>query len=570
MMSSEEMLRATVAALLSRTGERQAELAAGIGLSPTGLSRRQSGRATWSLEDVDRLSAHWGIAVPDLLGGISHAVECLPADRLPTSAQATTSAPKASAAGQLPLPAGPEESPKVSPAPPDTEPDTPPAPAPEQQPATAPATATATAPAPAPAPAPVPVAALPAAPVGAPVVAAPDPGQAGTPEPCVLCGKGTTARAAGQPQHMYGLCVGGQLPTTLAPQTPPAPAPAPAASAVTDAGTPPAPSPSPPRRTAGYAEGDLGTTITATVARVLREHDGDTDAARAALVKRAIPDVMALFAQSRATGRYEHKDFPPTEDILKKRTQKGADAIWEGRPKWHNTTLVAAVKAGDHAALDITALDANAAYLSAWKTRLPLGRLVHDTSGLHDPKKAGVHLIIPPAWDHTDLPSPLGARMEPGDLWVTEPTLRLLQRCAKDGLCEAPVIRESYVSGSTEGLLEKLRRTLAEARATAIATDDTLTVEYIKAMYSKFVSTIGESSTNREIRRPDWMHIIRSQAFANLWLKAHKARTGGLTVVQMSGTDELHIAGDWKTVFAEGRGLADMKTKETYTLGGKP
>ncbi|MBR7677854.1 dihydrolipoamide S-succinyltransferase [Streptomyces daliensis] len=277
---------------------------------------------------------------------------------------------------------------------------------------------------------------------------------------------------------------------------------------------------------------------------------------------------MALFAQSRTTGRYEHKDFPPTEDILKKRSQKGADAIWEGRPKWRNTTLAQAVKSGNHDPLDVTALDANAAYLSAWKTRLPLGRLVHDTSGNHDPKKAGMHLITPPDWDHTDLPNPLGARTEPGNLWITEPTLRLLQRCAKNDLCDPPVTHESFTSGSTEGLLEKLRRALADLRATALADDDTVTAEYIKAMYSKFVSTIGESSANREIRRPDWMHIIRSQAFANLWLKADKARRGGLTVVQMSGTDELHVAGDWKTVFREGRGLADMKSKETYTLGG--
>lgn len=506
-MSTEEKLRLTVAALLARTGERQADLAKAVELTTTALSRRQTGRAQWSLADVDRLSAHWGIGVPDLLTGITHAVDAMPADRLPT---ATTPAPT---------------------------------------PATAPETKTAAA---------LTGAAQPGddrpqPQTTAPAVAPPDPAQAADAAPCVLCGAPTTARAAGHPQHMYGLCVGGQLPAAT---------PAPTADTST-------PSSVPSRRARpAPAEGDLGQAITGRVAEVLREHDGDTDATVATLIKHAVPDVMDYFARSRASGRYEHKDFPPTEEILRKTSQKGADAIWEGRPKWRNDELAKAVRADIHAPVDVVALDANAAYLAALKTRLPLGRLVHDLTGRHDPKKAGVHLIAPPAWDHTGMPSPLGARIELGDLWVTEPTLRLLFDCANNGWCDPPVIRESWTSGSTEALLEKLRRTFVAVRAHALAEGDTVTVEYIKSMYSKFVSTIGESSANREIRRPDWMHIIRSQAFANLWRRADRARRGGLTLIQMSGTDELHVAGDWRAVFAEGRGMAEMKEKDTYTIGG--
>ncbi|MEV6319449.1 dihydrolipoamide S-succinyltransferase [Streptomyces sp. NPDC051776] len=206
--------------------------------------------------------------------------------------------------------------------------------------------------------------------------------------------------------------------------------------------------------------------------------------------------------------------------------------------------------------------------LSALKTHLPIGKLVHATDGQHDRKRSGVHLIDRTTWDHTDLPDPLGARQEPGPFWITEPTLRLLQRCASLDLCDTPVIHESWTSGCTEALLEKLRRGLAAAREHAIAGGDELATEYIKMMYSKFVSTIGESTSNTEMRRPDWMHIIRSQAFANLWLKAHKAHTAGLTVVEMKGTDELHLIGDWQSLWNEGRGLAEVKAKHTYSLGG--
>lgn len=83
-------------------------------------------------------------------------------------------------------------------------------------------------------------------------------------------------------------------------------------------------------------------------------------------------------------------------------------------------------------------------------------------------------------------------------------------------------------------------------------------------MYAKFVSTMGESSYNKELRRPDWMHLIRSQAFTNLWSKAYKAHTEGMTVVRICGTDELHLQGYWRHVFREGRDLSEVKVKDSY------
>jgi hypothetical protein len=47
-----------------------------------------------------------------------------------------------------------------------------------------------------------------------------------------------------------------------------------------------------------------------------------------------------------------------------------------------------------------------------------------------------------------------------------------------------------------------------------------------------------------------------------------KARDAGLTLVQMMGTDELHVVGDWRSVFPEGRKVSGVKLKDTYTVGG--
>ncbi|KOU26174.1 acyltransferase, partial [Streptomyces sp. WM6349] len=76
-MGTEELLRLTVAALMTRTGVRQNVVAEALGLSQAQVSRKQAGRQHWSLEDVDGLAAHFGLHVLDLLAGPTHAVGVL-------------------------------------------------------------------------------------------------------------------------------------------------------------------------------------------------------------------------------------------------------------------------------------------------------------------------------------------------------------------------------------------------------------------------------------------------------------------------------------------------------------
>jgi transcriptional regulator with XRE-family HTH domain len=376
------------------------------------------------------------------------------------------------------------------------------------------------------------------------------------PEPCVLCGQPARHQVAGFPQHLDPAQCATPDPT------PTIPAKLPQSRTTESVQTAPM-----GRRVRAASTTDPSSApIAAAVAEALATHEGDVEAATASLVKRAIPDAMALLDDCRRGGRYAIVAHPWIPDILRKQSARGADQIWEARPKWTRPEL----PAGRH---EVTALDINGAYLSALKTHLPLGQLEHTVGNVHDRRRAGVHLITPHAWEHgAYLPNPIGNRDEPGPLWVTEPTLRLLLRLSgpKYALCEPPEIHESFTSGATENLLEKFRITLKDARDTAIAEGDEATLEYVKAMYSKFVSTMGESNYNRELYRPDWMHLIRSQAFANLWAKALKAHDAGLAVVRVMGTDELHVVGDWRRVFPEGRGVFEVKVKDVYSVGTAP
>ena len=333
------------------------------------------------------------------------------------------------------------------------------------------------------------------------------------------------------------------------------------------------------RRTssAEQVRSELREMIAEAVDQELGKAGGDADVAAGALVRRAIPEVMGLFARTRAQARYEYTAYPALPDVLRKPSKTDPDLVWEARPSWRNPGF----RRHPDGEVVVTALDVNAAYLSAMKTWLPIGKLTHSVGGEHDRKRAGVHLITPGVWEHPGLPSPLGDREEGGPVWVTEPTLRLLLRLSgpKHRLMPGPVIHESWTSSATETFLDSLRQLLAGARADALEAGDEVTAAFVKAMYSKFVSTLGESSHNREIVRPDWMHLIRSQAFANLWSRAHKAHQAGLTVISALGTDELHLAGDWRQTWNEGRGLGEMKVKTdrdghpvTYTattVGGR-
>ncbi|MFI8008260.1 helix-turn-helix domain-containing protein [Streptomyces sp. NPDC086010] len=425
-------------------------------------------------------------------------------------------------------------------------------------------------------PTPAPAAQAPATFTSAQTLRGPD-GRAieGDPGPCIRCGMETTYQSTdGRPLHSGAMC---QPAGTAAPVDPTTTAPA-AQAPVSPAPASPAPAPVPTRperraRSAARAQADVSSLIGRAVHEEAERAGGDEEEALKALIKRAIPDVMHLFNETRATGRYDYTAYPALPDILKKPSKKDPDQIWEARPRFHHPGYSLRAP-GD---VKVTALDVNAAYLSALKCWLPIGKLEHSTGtdGV-DPKRSGVHLITPAPWAHPHLPDPIGDRDEPGALWVTNATLRLLQRLSgpKYALTDAPVIHESWTSGATENFLDALRKLLSAARDEAIENRDTLTLEYVKAMYSKFISTMGESIHNREMVRPDWMHIIHSQAYANLWGKAYKASQAGLDVVAMMGTDELHVTGDWRQVFPEGRSVSQMKIKHSdakasgeYTVG---
>ncbi|MCX4826893.1 hypothetical protein OG883_45485 [Streptomyces sp. NBC_01142] len=534
--STLEILRGSVEALLTVAGQKQNQLADGIGLPNYAVSRRQSGRSPWGFDEADAIALHFGIPTLTLLAGAETACEAYASSRGSTVTE---------------LVAAPKGTPRTAGAGPAA-----PAPASTESKSGDPASH-----------------------------ADDDVTELPTPAACVLCGRPAATALEGFPQHVSAddceaakRAAQAQTPTTEVQAEPARHDPAPSPTGTTQ--EPPRSRPfragqvARPRQERSDTK-DAGVAfLRNNIEHALQEHNGDLEAAQAFLIRKAIPHAMDLLDITRKGGRYDVVQFPWLPEILNKPTKDKPDQIWEARPKWSRAWD--SLPPGIHT---VDELDINGAYLSALKTHLPLGELVHSEGHIDTikEKRSGFHLVTPGEWRHAHLPNPLGEREEDGRLWIGEPTLRQLNRAASEKygrLCAPPEIHESWTSGSTEHLLEYVRVALTEVRAEAIAKDDIVAREYVKAMYSKLVSTMGDSNFNRDLHRPDWMHIIRSAAFSNLWEKAFKAHAAGLHVVRVSGTDELHVIGDWRAavgaggrrIFPEGRGVTEVKLKNQRTI----
>lgn len=224
---------------------------------------------------------------------------------------------------------------------------------------------------------------------------------------------------------------------------------------------------------------------------------------------------------------------------------------------------------------ELTVLDKPGAYLGILgSTEIPIGRLTHhEGTGPADEGQAhwaGIHRLDHwPTWSRTDLPHPGGNEPNEKEIWIPTPILKLLLQ-NKEFLSDFTVL-ESWTGRTTR--LTQFQVELRDARAQAIVHNDSEFLEFLKAMYSKGISTAGESSHNQDLWRPDWVCILRSQANANMWRAAQRAVEAGLTVAAVRKTDELHLVGTpeviWSAkrngvpVFRQGTGLSEWKTKIT-------
>lgn len=241
--------------------------------------------------------------------------------------------------------------------------------------------------------------------------------------------------------------------------------------------------------------------------------------------------------------------------------------VHEGAHHWVNPTIASGSS--------VTTIDRNGSFLGVLgSAELPIGRLRHEHGSTPDPAQVGLHRIDQwPTWDRPDLPHPGGAQPHGRELWITTPTLKLLRQRELMGLGPFTVL-ESWLGAKMR--LEQLAAELRSARQYAIDTDDQDLLDYVKATYSIGLATMGESSANTRLWRPDWVAIIRATFHANMDRAAHRIAGEGIPLAAVCHTDEIHVCETAADVFAsravtEGQALSHWKRKgEPYSWTGRP
>lgn len=81
MTSTQNRLRATLAALMQVTGESHEDLGRALRVSQATISRKQGRQSRWTLDDCDAIAKHYEISIGDLLSSTDNALNALERNR---------------------------------------------------------------------------------------------------------------------------------------------------------------------------------------------------------------------------------------------------------------------------------------------------------------------------------------------------------------------------------------------------------------------------------------------------------------------------------------------------------
>lgn len=153
---------------------------------------------------------------------------------------------------------------------------------------------------------------------------------------------------------------------------------------------------------------------------------------------------------------------------------------------------------------------------------------------------AGIWRIRLEEWTESGIGHPLGRlALEDGPLWVTSASLDHLEKLARAGRLDAPVVLEGWAGRRNSSLFERFSEWSRK----------------IYAMPDSEERTAGKRGASQAIRafwpksaqarspwfRPDWNVSIRAEASVRHWIRADQAVQAGATLLALRSTDEAHI-----------------------------
>lgn len=233
-----------------------------------------------------------------------------------------------------------------------------------------------------------------------------------------------------------------------------------------------------------------------------------------------------------------------------------------------------------HDPADLVTLDVNGAYLAVLSgAKLSLSALKH-TGPLKYPdhRLPGYYLVDVHRWQDTRIVSPLGDSKLGAKVWITAPTLEILQQLSGENWPET-VVHDSWTApeernGRGHGVtrLANWAAWLKELREAALDSGDPEYREDVKDAYGAAINMLlgnAEGADRKsKIRRPDWNRTIRAAHSANQWRKAWRSLARGCEVLAMGNTDELTYHHDHVEILAK-LATEDPKAPIKFDLTGR-
>ncbi|MET8680044.1 DnaB-like helicase C-terminal domain-containing protein [Streptomyces sp. NPDC004647] len=262
--------------------------------------------------------------------------------------------------------------------------------------------------------------------------------------------------------------------------------------------------------------------------------------------------------------------------------------VMDGEPRWvHPDITTEKTKAGKRDRLIVPAafrtgrlctIDRNGSYPSACSA-VPLApnKLLH-TGPLNEVGKdrAGAFLITVPAWNHPDMPHPLGRLAErtdeQGRAWVTTPHVRQLQNLIKNGFITEPlIVHDSWTGKANESLFKPFYEKARAARAELVQAGGEPYTEYKRrlSIALRLLWPKGEK-VNSPFWRPDWRMALVAEASVRHWSVAHRAVQAGHTLVALRNVDEAVFFtpdGQAPDTYKVGTGFGEVKVKTASPEG---
>ncbi|MET7391387.1 DnaB-like helicase C-terminal domain-containing protein [Streptomyces sp. NPDC005529] len=190
-------------------------------------------------------------------------------------------------------------------------------------------------------------------------------------------------------------------------------------------------------------------------------------------------------------------------------------------------------------------IDRNGSFPSACSA-VPLApnKLLHTGPlDVFDKSQAGIYQISVPQWTYPGMPHPLGRLAErpdeQGQVWVTTPHIKMLERLHRDGhLTDPVVIHDSWTGKANESLFKPFYQATKDARTELIQAGDEPYRNY-KTRLSIALRLLWPKRPESQspFWRPDWRMSMVAEASVRHWTVAFKAVQAGHTLIALRNVD---------------------------------